>query len=230
MAKQIDLRISDDGEPWEAASSDETRQVLHSVLIESDGTAVATDGRILAVIPGFLGMVYGEGKSPLPPSMMFPSDGLAAVCKAARKHTRALVCLTIAENGGHELSTVFATPTVTVTAIGNKYGPFPAYKSVAPTVAGNRHSFNPFLLARLAKALGLKPAVKNSAGPSLDFVTDGTESPKGGASTFRVAGAAGGFGLFRGMPLPLGAVSASTCWAEKLKAEDHSNLLHQEED
>ena len=68
--------------PLHCASSDSTRFNINSLHIEADGTTVATDGHIMAVVtPGAMGEIGSEQLKPL----QLDADALKALNKEQRK-------------------------------------------------------------------------------------------------------------------------------------------------
>ena len=147
----------------EAASTDETREVINQIQVErrgntvnDDGTiparAIATDGRIMAVVPMELDD-HDTGILESETGRMIPAAAWKSAVKG-RKSVEGYLGL----NGGIEVATQPGPPEMTVGYAPCDGSIYPNWRQVIPDGHTGRATLtiNPDLLVRLARAIGVE--------------------------------------------------------------------------
>lgn len=136
-----------------AASTDQTRIVLHSAMIDADNRRiVTTNGRIMCAIPI-------PGDAPIMPGYITPE--MLNIAKARNK--RAL-------EYDYAAGTINGEPIVTPEGFYEKFGTYPNYQQVIPTdLPVYRIVLNPKYIQAIADGFG----TESDAGLTFEFTNDG---------------------------------------------------------
>lgn len=142
------MKIPTNAKLENCVSHDKHRAVLANIHIDTEANlAVATDGRMMALVPIELDELDTTG--PLPP------DALQAARKLAKKNNHS-DCLLMC-NGDIRLSNGVSMPRPTTGGVDGELPPYPKYQQVVPDKdrpVKFAIAFNAALLADLAGALG----------------------------------------------------------------------------